>query len=109
MSKNFKAYLKTPKGKLTAALSVLALVWLILLVNYAGGISSFLPNQLFLSKRFLQRGQVTVISPLPRGTRRRALQLGHLKYLCFRSAMRLKNPPMALKKGLNLAKIRKNH
>lgn len=45
MSKNFKAYLKTPKGKLTAALSVLAVVWLVLLINYAGGISSFLPNQ----------------------------------------------------------------
>ena len=48
-------------------------------------------SQLLRTNCVWQCGQVILIFPLPRGTRRRRLQLGHLKYRCvLRSANRMR-------------------
>lgn len=39
-----RQFVRTPRGKLTVALTILALTWLILLFNYFGGLSSFVPD-----------------------------------------------------------------
>ncbi len=42
---NWKAWLKTPKGKLTAALGILGISWIFLLFHFAGPMDSLFPSQ----------------------------------------------------------------
>ena len=44
MSGNFKEFVKTPKGKLVCALSVLAVTWCVLLFNFLGGAKDIVPS-----------------------------------------------------------------
>ena len=45
MNRNFKAFLKTPKGKLLLACAALLLSWIFLLLQFSGDLSAWLPNE----------------------------------------------------------------
>ena len=44
MSGKFQTFIKTPKGKLTVALSVLGVTWTVLLLHFAGGLKDVAPT-----------------------------------------------------------------
>lgn len=44
MRSDFKEFIKTPKGKLVCSLSVLAVTWIILLLNFVGGVEDIVPS-----------------------------------------------------------------
>lgn len=44
MSGKFQTFVKTPKGKLTVALSVLGVTWTVLLIHFAGGLKDMAPT-----------------------------------------------------------------
>ena len=44
MKRNFTAFLKTPKGKLAAAIGALVLVWIVLLISYSDGLDALFPD-----------------------------------------------------------------
>lgn len=44
MSGKFQTFVKTPKGKLTVALSVLGVTWTVLLLHFAGGLKDVAPT-----------------------------------------------------------------
>ncbi len=44
MSGKFQTFIKTPKGKLTVALSVLGVTWTVLLIHFAGGLKDLAPT-----------------------------------------------------------------